>query len=58
MSPKIGPIRKSKIFLSLGLFLAGLALTAYSQEAGTAATESAKWKKPAFALKFGGFFPT
>jgi hypothetical protein len=45
--------------LFIGLSLSGFAMTAFAQEAGTDATESAKWKKkPAIAFKIGSFFPT
>ncbi len=58
MASKTRFMQRAEIFLTVGLFLTGFGLTALAQEADTAATESAKWKKPAFALKFGGFFPT
>jgi hypothetical protein len=59
MLSKIRSMRKGKIFLSLGLFLSGFALTAFSQETGAAAESTKKWmKKPVFAFKLGGFFPS
>ena len=58
----------AKILLCLGLFLAGLGLTAFAQETAqqepakqdeTKPAEPAQWKKkPAFAFKLGGFFPS
>jgi hypothetical protein len=57
MASKISSIKRAIVFLSLGLFLSGFALTAFAQEEA-AAKEPAKWrKKPNFALKLGYFFP-
>ena len=59
MSSTIRFKKGAGVFLSLGLFLSGFALTAFSQEAGAAAESTKKWmKKPAFAFKLGGFFPS
>jgi len=61
MDSKIRFLRKCTVFLSLGLFLSGFALTAFAQETqekGTT-TESTQWRrKPAFAFKLGAFFPS
>jgi hypothetical protein len=59
MDSKIRFMQRAKVCLSLGLFFSGFALTAFAQEAGAAAEPTKKWmKKPSFAFKLGGFFPS
>jgi hypothetical protein len=59
MNSKIRFTLRAKVFLSLGLFFSGFALTAFAQETPAAAESTKKWmKKPAFAFKLGGFFPS
>jgi len=58
MASKISSIKRAIVFLSLGLFLSGFALSAFAQEE-TKPAEQTKWKKkPNFALKLGAFFPS
>lgn len=58
MTSKISSIKRAIVFLSLGLFLSGFALTAFGQEEAKA-PEAAKWKKkPNFDIKLGAFFPS